>query len=124
MRNVVETDIERAACEKVKKLGIRNIKINTKTETGWPDRMFVIPGGRPLFVEFKRPGEEPEPKQEHIHEVLKKLGYNVEVHDSVDGAVSAVTRALEAARRAKERDEVSTRTRVRNSGGGPRRRKD
>lgn len=124
MRNVVETDIERAACEKVKKLGIRNIKINTKTETGWPDRMFIIPGGRPLFVEFKRPGEEPEPKQEHIHEVLKKLGYNVEVHDSVDGVVSAVTRALEAAHRAKERDEVSTRTRVRNSGGRPRRRKD
>jgi hypothetical protein len=124
LRGEVETDIERKACKQAEKLGVRNIKINTRSDTGWPDRIFFIPGGRPLFIEFKRPGEDPDPKQEYIHEILKKLGYDIEVHDTVEGAVSAVVTALEASSRAKKRDEVSSRTRVRNSGGRPRRGED
>jgi uncharacterized protein YyaL (SSP411 family) len=120
MRRRVEVDIEQKACVEIKKLGIRNIKINTKTETGWPDRMFLIPGGKPLFIEFKLPGKELKPKQEYIHGILHNLGYSVETHDSVDGAVSAVSRALEAARRTENWDEVLARACVRHSGRGSR----
>ena len=90
-----EAVIERCACERaLRELGVRSLKLNVTGSTGWPDRLFFIPGGRPLFIEFKRPGEEPDPKQRHIHEVLKHNGYEVQVHDTIDGAVQAVAAAV------------------------------
>ena len=91
-----ETAIERCACGRaLRELGVRSLKLNITGNTGWPDRLFFIPGGRPLFIEFKRPGEEPGPKQRHIHAVLKHNGYEVQVHDSIDGAVDAIKRRVE-----------------------------
>ena len=68
-------------------------------QTGYPDRMFLIPGGRPLLIEFKLPGEEPRAKQGHIHGVLKELGYNVQVHDDYDEAMKAIEEAVYESRR-------------------------
>lgn len=91
----LEKDIESKVCRRAfSELGVRNIKVNTLTETGWPDRMFLIPGGRPLFIEFKRPGGEPDPKQVHIHGILKGLDYSVEVCDSEEEAMSKIAQAL------------------------------
>jgi hypothetical protein len=91
----LETDIEGAVCDKAfKGLGIRNIKVNTQTETGWPDRMFLIPGGAPLLIEFKRPGEPPRRKQEIIRDRLISLGYRSVVCDNEEDAIAAIRKAI------------------------------
>lgn len=78
-----ETKIERQACSLIyKRLGIIGIKLNVKGGRGWPDRMFLLPGGKPLLVEFKRPGEVPRPNQDKIHERLRTNGYLVATCDN------------------------------------------
>lgn len=79
------------------RLGVENLKLNVQGSVGWPDRMFLVPGGRPLFIEFKRPGAKPRAVQMHIHDRLRELGYQVEVHDDIGEAVKSIARAVEAA---------------------------
>ena len=86
-----ESQIERSVCrDLLRDHGVRSVKLTISTENGWPDRMILVPGGKPFFIEFKAPGEKPRPKQVHVHEMLGKLGYDVETHDDHDLAVAAV----------------------------------
>lgn len=102
-----EAVIERCACERaLRELGVRSLKLNVTGSTGWPDRLFFIPGGRPLFIEFKRPGEEPGPKQLHIHAWLRHIKYEVQVHDTVEGAFQAILEAIK--RRSVRRPDTAT----------------
>ena len=73
------------------------IKLIEGSETGWPDGLFLIPGGKPLWIEFKWPGENPDLKQEYMHELLRNLGYEVETHTDVEGALAAIRAACERA---------------------------
>lgn len=83
-----EAKIERRVCDRaLKELGIANFKWGVD---GWPDRVFLIPGGRPLIIEFKAPGEEPEPRQEFRIECLRKWGYEVHVSDNVEHAFELI----------------------------------
>lgn len=99
-----ESDIQTKVRNRaLKELGVVGKKLNIDGDTGWPDFIFFIPGGRPLFIEFKRPGERPSPKQTYIHDdVLKKLGYDIEVHDNEDEAVNAIRIKVEATRRSEK----------------------
>ncbi len=91
-----ETSIERKACDLVyKHLGIEASKLIVKGDTGFPDRVFWLPGGKPFFIEFKKPGEKPTGKQLHIHNQLRKMGYRVEVHDDATLAFQAVIDAVD-----------------------------
>jgi hypothetical protein len=63
----------------------------------FPDDQFLIPGGRSLFIEFKRPGKWPTPLQAHRLEELRELGYWATWADSIDAARSAILEALAAA---------------------------
>lgn len=65
---------------------------------GWPDVLFLIPGGRPLFIEFKAAGKKPTPLQAFRHGQLKAAGYDVYVHDDYDAACRCITQALAGAR--------------------------
>lgn len=97
--NQLEKDIEDEAVGLVwQHLGIKGSKLVTPGDTSYPDRIFWIPGGRPLLIEFKRPGEEPEPKQAHTHDQLRKLGYDVQVHDHALDAFDAVIQAVKKTR--------------------------
>jgi len=69
-------------------------KLVTPGDTGWPDRLVMIPGGSPHLAEFKRPDEEPRPKQAYIHRLLRKLGYDVGVYDDLDDFKEAILRRL------------------------------
>lgn len=116
MGDNTEFKIEREVCDLVwTYLGIESIKLNTLSDSGYPDRLFWLPGGKPLMIEFKRPGFRPTPKQIHVHEKLRSLGYQVEVHDDVHTAFKAIIDAVEAAQVSKESREVLTRARMRCS---------
>ena len=79
--------------------GVQAIRLSFRigVASGWPDAMLLIPGGKPLFIEFKRPGALPSTLQAHRIKVLRELGYACEVCDSRDSARAAITQALESA---------------------------
>lgn len=90
----LERDIQSTACERIEnELGVESVKLETPGETGWPDKLFVMPGA-PFLIEFKKVGEVPRKKQAHIHRKLRAIGWEIEVHDTVQGAVDAVRAAL------------------------------
>lgn len=88
---LLEARIERIACQRIRNLlGIEGIKFEPHGSTGWPDRIFFVPGGRPLLIEFKRPGEPLSPKQALVVMNLRELGYDVHVCTSAKQALAVV----------------------------------
>lgn len=93
---VRERKIEKDVCAFAHKLGIPNIKLDISCG-GYPDRLFLIPGGRPLFIEFKSPSGKMTVRQSAIYEALKTLGYNVKICRNVDEASREIKEALDTA---------------------------
>ena len=107
-----ETKIELQACDLIfGNLGIGSLKVNVRGNTGWPDRIFWVPGGKPLIIEFKTPDGELSPKQKYHIERLKKDGYNVEVCDNAIDALYAAIKAVEATRLSEEGRQILARAR-------------
>lgn len=110
----LETDVETRACELIYKyLGIQNSKFKAIGGNGYPDRIFWVPGGIPFFIEFKKPGEEPAPKQEHIHKFLHSLGYPIQVYDNEFDAFEAVINFVDSPQVSKEGRKILTEARRR-----------
>jgi len=82
-----------------KPIGVYSVRFyfGPGAEAGWPDVLFLIPGGRPLYIEFKWDGEPPNAKQERKINLLLKLDYDVCICDNDESAKSAISRALERA---------------------------
>lgn len=107
-----ESKIEQKACDLVLKyLGVVGSKLSVIGDTGYPDRVFWLPYGRPLLIEFKKPGEEPEPKQVEIHRRLRRLGYQVEVYDTAAEAFLSVINACDQLPLTPEQKKVLARAR-------------
>ena len=107
-----ETKIELQACDLIfVNLGIGSLKVNVRGNTGWPDRIFWVPGGKPLIIEFKTPDGELSPKQKYHIERLKKDGYNVEVCDNAIDALYAAIKAVEATGLSEEGRKILARAR-------------
>ena len=86
-----ESSIERKVCrDALKKWGIKSIKLNGRGQTGWPDREFLIFGGRSLYIEFKKSGGRCTAKQQRILRWLKGNGNAVAVHDSAEDALKDI----------------------------------
>lgn len=91
LRHQLENPIRDKVCDAVRKLyGIRSIQMNLKFDAGWPDRWFLIAGGKPFLIEFKAPGKPLAELQKYRVEELRTLGYDVEVHDDYDTAMAAI----------------------------------
>ena len=84
----LEGPIEDRVVKWARSKGIEVTKMNLRGRRSWPDRCFWIEGGRPVLIEFKRPGEGPNPNQAAIIAKLKELGYIVEVFDDSDEAIN------------------------------------
>src|SRR5208283_3779262 len=94
-RRPLETSVERRVARDALALyGVVSFKLTLRHNAGWPDRVFLVPGGRPLFIEFKRPDEPPNPLQWHRIDTLRGLGYDTEVRDSYDAAMAAIAGRL------------------------------
>ena len=68
------------------------VKMNLLGRRGEPDRLFLIHGGRPLYVEFKRLGLKPTKLQAHRISELRGWGYDVETCDNRESAKDLIDR--------------------------------
>lgn len=94
----LESSIENRTVDLVfQYLGIKGSKLVIQGETGFMDRIFWIPGGRPLLIEFKQSGEGPEPHQAAIRKDLIDWGYDVVTCDNAKEAfLTVIDHALKA----------------------------
>lgn len=89
-----ESRIESRLVKEVKKLGLC-WKFISPGVSGVPDRMVLLPGGRIIFVELKAPGEKARALQEYRHKQLRKLGFRVEIIDSIEGVKRFINENLD-----------------------------
>jgi len=72
---MLESRLESAAVKYAKKLGWQGFKLKKRSD---PDRLFVHPTGKNLFVEFKKPGVlKAEDHQARRHKELRDQGFTV-----------------------------------------------
>ena len=79
-----EKVFERTLSKYVDDTGGMAVKLLSQFLRGLPDRMFLLKGGRVLFVEFKSTGKKPTKIQEYIHKRIQALDFPVLVVDSVE----------------------------------------
>lgn len=79
---MLEKDVEAKLRRGVKALGCLCLKFVSPGYVGVPDRVILIPGGRLIFVELKKPGERERPRQGYVQKVFRR--YGLEVYDAVD----------------------------------------
>jgi hypothetical protein len=88
-----EASVERHLIKRVKAL--KGLAIKVMFLTGWPDRMVLLPGGRIVWFELKRPkGGRFQPLQPYWIKTLRKLGFGVYVcktKQEVDEVLDAIT---------------------------------
>ena len=75
---IIEKDVEEFLKKKVERLGGRCLKFPAVFEEGIPDRLVIIPRGRIVFVELKRPkGGRLSEMQKYQIKKLRDLGCRV-----------------------------------------------
>jgi len=82
---MLERDIEKALCDRVKTLGGLCEKFTSPNRKNVPDRIVTLEN-RIIFVELKAPNKKPTKAQERDHNRRIKLGCDVRVIDSVGAA--------------------------------------
>ena len=72
----LEKEVEAYLVKRVKDMGGQCLKWTSPGTTGLPDRIVLLPGGRVLFVELKRPkGSKVGKLQTYWKLVLQRLGF-------------------------------------------------
>lgn len=83
---MTEKQVEAKLVAAVKRAGGVAYKFSSPSRRGVPDRIVVLPGGRPVFVEVKRPGGKLSPLQERELRILgEQLGQPTAVVDGPEG---------------------------------------
>lgn len=80
-----ESEIESKAKEYAKMRGWLVTKLMRCDVNGWPDCLFIR-RGVVIFIEFKAPGEVPEPHQAKRHREIREHGVAVFVCDDLEEA--------------------------------------
>lgn len=87
MRRMREREIEKILGQEIKKLGGRAYKWVSPGNDGVPDRIIILPGVRPIFVELKSDNGRPSTLQEVQIKKLKGLGQRVEIIKGISGLI-------------------------------------
>jgi len=93
-RNLKESTLENRFRKAVKDRGGIAWKFVSPGESGVPDRIVLLPNGRHVFVELKKPGEKPTPLQLWQHDRLRRWGHAVHVIDSTAGIEAFVKEVM------------------------------
>lgn len=91
-----EKQIEARLRKRVHEIGGAALKFVSPGNSGVPDRIVLLPGGRLVFVELKKPGGELSPLQVKTMKKLTGLGFKYFVIDSyekVEGLISEISSA-------------------------------
>lgn len=93
----LEKDIERHLTRSIGRMGGYCLKWVSPGRAGVPDRIILLPGGRVLFAELKRPvGGRPSALQIKWVGILRKLGFTVELiytHEAVESFLDAIVQS-------------------------------
>lgn len=81
---MLEKEIEKYLKDQIKKQGGRTYKFVSPGNSGVPDRIVVLPGGRLFFIELKRENEKPRALQKSQIRKLRALGQDVRVLAGID----------------------------------------
>lgn len=84
MSRPLESKIQREIVVFLEKHGWIVNKIIQCSKNGWTDLEAFRQYPQMIFIECKRPGEEPEDLQKYRHDKLRKLGWTVIVADKVE----------------------------------------
>jgi len=75
---VKENSVEQELVKRVRALGGRCEKMALQGRRGFPDRLVILPGGRMILCECKRPvGGRLSPHQISLHAIYKTLGVRI-----------------------------------------------
>lgn len=91
---VKEIDIEDTYCKHAKKKGCLALKLIILNKRGFPDRTTLCPGGRILFIEFKRKNKKLSVAQPIVRKLLESFGFEYHVCDEIGQAESALDNFL------------------------------
>lgn len=94
-----EKALERYLSDRAKELGGLALKFASATQTGWPDRVVLLPEGRSLWVEVKSRGKRPTVLQRLRLQWLRRHGHTAYVCDSraaIEAALNASPAEAEA----------------------------
>lgn len=104
----LEKKIEKRICKLAEKeLGAKCVKLAIVNERGFPDRTLLIPGGRILFLEVKKPGGKTSPQQDEWLRTLRQLGFAADVVDNLEDAETAIWNAAHSLKLANEINETN-----------------
>jgi len=87
---MLEKQIEAKVCDYAKARGWLTYKFTSPGRAAVPDRLFIAPGGKVIFCEFKREGQKPTAPQQREHQRLRDQGVNVFVIDNVKDGETVV----------------------------------
>ena len=78
-RKMREATLEKKLKRRIEDQGGKCLKWVSPGYTGVPDRIVLLPAGRILFVEVKRPGTKDgrTPRQKRVASILEDLGFTV-----------------------------------------------
>lgn len=79
---VSEKEIEKYLCKRMKEIGLLCLKYSNPNETGYPDRVIVLPASQCMWVELKSKGRKTSKVQELRIAELQKLKHVVWVIDN------------------------------------------
>lgn len=80
-----EVTVEGKIVKTIKSKGGLCLKWVSPGYTGVPDRIAILPGGRILFIEVKKPGTgRLSPRQKRVGDLLRALGCTVLVADEME----------------------------------------
>lgn len=96
MAKTPEAKVRDPVVDYANRKGIRSIRMyfGPGIQTGWPDDLFLLDGGRPFFIEFKAPGKKTTPKQDKKLAILLKAGYSWVVIDNVEDGKKVIDHYL------------------------------
>lgn len=82
-RKLLERGIEKPVVAYARQKGVMVTKMTAMGYSSMPDRCFWLPGGKPVLIEFKRPGGVLRPLQLKTVLELRGMGYEVHCVDNV-----------------------------------------
>ena len=97
---LAESQIEAEVCGYAERRGALTFKFSSPNRRGVPDRIFIFPGGKAVFIEFKSAKGKLSPLQKRTFDKLWERGCRVSVVRSVETGREIVDKEIADWRRA------------------------